>query len=250
MSGNFSNCGQKNSAWLWKLHATCADKRSDQKNYFTRVFHFGSKFGGRVKTFRTFGVRFFRQIFRNCLLRVHGNDQTVHTILRQKLIDPYCFLSAVKKCLVFRQKFFSNLVKTSFHVSEETLREMMFWTETFLRIIFEVWVEFFLMFVKILFFKVRGIFPKRIFFFVFELSYQYCRNLNKNLRTFPKTALPVCQISIIHLKPFSWRKNILRNCKNVCFSYFKQKGRTDLGRNVFEISLYNDIGKIWQSLFQ
>ena len=160
----------------------------------------------------------------------------------QKFIDPYCFLTAVKKCLVFCQKKFRKVFKTAFHLSEETLEAVMFLTEIFLRIILEVWAENILMFVKILLFKVRWKLPKYVFF-VFENSYQYCRNLNINLRTLRAKTSPVCQNSILHLRPFSWRKNSLRNCKNACFSYFKQKGITDLGRNVFEISLYKDIEK-------
>ena len=105
-------------------------------------------------------------------------------------------------------------------------------------------------FVKILFFKVRGIFPKTICFFVFEVCYQLFWTLNKKLRTFRTKTSPVSQISIIHLKPFSWRKNNLRNYKNVCFWYFKQKGVRDLGRNVLKISLYNDIEKTSAGLFQ
>ena len=105
------------------------------------------------------------------------------------------------------------------------------------------------MFLKTLFFEVRWTFPKRIFF-VFEFSNHYCRKLNKNLRTFWTKTSPVCQISILHLNLFSWRKNNLGNGKIVCFSYFKQKGITDLGRNVFEFSLYNDIEKISAGLFQ
>ena len=177
----------------------------------------------------------------------HGSKYTY--TFWQNIIDPYCFLSAVKKCLIFWQKNLGNVVKASFHWSKETLEAVMFLTEIFLRIIFEVWAENFLMFLKTLFFEVRWTFPKR-FFFVFENPNHYCRNLNKTLRTFRTKTSPVCQVSILHLKLFSWRKNKLRNCKNVCFSYINRKGITDLGRNVFEISLYNDIEKKSAGLFQ
>ena len=100
---------------------------------------------------------------------------------------------------------------------------------------------------KLHFLKSVELFRKE--FFVFENSKQSCRTLNKNLRIFWTKTSPVCQISIIHLKLFSWRKNNLRNC-NICFSYFKRKGITDLGRSVFEISFNNDIEKLSACLFQ
>ena len=203
------------------------------------MFLLESRLGERAKAFRTFGVTFIWQFCRNCFFLCPCQCSKYTYTFWQKFIDRYCFLSAVKKSLVFWQKFFSKVVKISFHVSKESLEAAMFLTEIFLRIIFEVWAENILMFVKILLFKVRWNFPK-YFFFVFENSYQYCRNLNNNLRTFRAKSSPVCQNSILHLKPFSWRKNSLRNCKIVCFSYFKQKGITDLGRNVFDISVYND----------
>ena len=59
----------------------------------------------------------------------------------QKFIGPYCFLTADKNCLVFCQKKFRKVVKTSFQLSKETLEAMMFSTEIFIRIIFEVWAE-------------------------------------------------------------------------------------------------------------
>ena len=58
-----------------------------------------------------------------------------------KFIDPYWFLTAVKKYLVFWQKKFGKVVKTSFHVSTKALEAVMFVVENFLRIIFDVWAE-------------------------------------------------------------------------------------------------------------
>ena len=84
----------------------------------------------------------------------------------QKFIGPYCFLTADKNCLVFCQKKFRKVVKTSFQLSKETLEAMMFSTEIFIRIIFEVWAENFLMFLKTLFFEVPWTFPKRFFLFL------------------------------------------------------------------------------------
>ena len=83
----------------------------------------------------------------------------------QKFIDPYCFLFAVRKCLTFWQKNFGKVVITSFHMSTKTLEAVIFLVKKFLRIIFEVWAENILMFVKTFFFEVeiRWTFPERNF---------------------------------------------------------------------------------------
>ena len=60
-------------------------------------------------------------------------------------------------------------------------------------------------------------FPEKRFF-VFENSNHFCRSLKKTLRTFWTKTSPVCQISILHLKLFAWRKSNLRFFSKVCFS--------------------------------
>ena len=182
LSGNFSNCGQKISAGLWKLQATCAEKSSDSK-FFLKGCSFWKVDSEKVRKLFELSVSLLSGNFVETVFLCPCQFSKYTYTFWQKFIDRYCFLSAVKKCLVFWQKFFSKVVKTSFHVSKETLEAAMFLTEIFLRIIFEVWAENILMFVKILLFKVRLNFPK-YFFLNFENSYQYCRNLNNNLRTF------------------------------------------------------------------
>ena len=90
-------------------------------------------------------------------------------------------------------------------------------------------------------------FFRKEFFFVFENSYQYCRNLNKNLRIFHTKKSPVCQVSLLHLKPFSWRIKDVSNCIKVCFSNFKQNCITNFEQktcgNVLEIHCTSTLEK-------
>ena len=180
LSGIFSNFGQKISAGSWKLLATFAEKCSDSKHFFKRCSIWKLNSEIVQKLFALAVSLFFGQMSKVLFLCPWHGSKYTYTFW-QNIIDPYCFLSAVKKCLIFWQKIFGNMVKTSFHLSKETLEAVMFLTEIFLSIIFEVWAENFLMFLKTLFFEVRWNFPKR-FFFVFENSNHYCRNLNNNLR--------------------------------------------------------------------
>ena len=152
-----------------------------------------------------------------------------------KFIGPYWFLTAVKKCLVFCQKNFRKVVKTSFHLPEETLEAVMFLIEIFLCIIFEVWAEKNLKFVKIFFWSLL-IFSEKIFF-VFENSKHYCRNLNNNLRTFQTKSSPVFQNCIKHLKPFSWRKKDVRKCINFAFLTLSKIAWRTLGKRFPETFL-------------
>ena len=169
LSGNFSDCGQKISAGMWKLLATCAEECSDSKHFFKGCSFWKLNSENVQKLFALavslFSGKLSKVLF---LCQWHGSKYTY--TFWQNIIDPYCFLSAVKKCLIFWQKNFGNMVKTSFHLSKETLEAAMFLTEIFLSIIFEVWTENFLMFLKTLFFEDRWTFPN----FFFENSNHYC----------------------------------------------------------------------------
>ena len=153
-----------------------------------------------------------------------------------KIYRPILFFDCGQKLFGLLPKKFRKVIKTSFYLSKETLEAVMFLKEIFTRIIFEVWSENFLMFVKILFIKVRWNFPK-YFFFVFENSYQYCRNLKNNLRTFGGKKSPVFQISILQLKPFSWRKKAVRNCINFAFHTLVKIAWRTLGKRFPETFL-------------
>ena len=196
------------------------------------MFLLKTKFGDRAKAFPSCSVAFFGQMSKVLFLCPWQCSKYTYTF-RQKFMDPYCFLSAVKKCLIFWQKNFGNVVKISFHWSKETLKSVM--SDVFDRNLssYHFWSlsgKLFDVFENFIFWSLLN-FSENIFF-VFENPNHYCRNLNKTLRTFRTKTSPVCQISILHLQLFSWRKNNLRNCIKVCFSYFMQKGITDLGRNV------------------
>ena len=124
-----------------------------------------TKFGDRAKAFRSCSVAFFWQFVENVFF-VSMAWIKIHNTFWQNIIDPYCFLSAVKKCLIFWQKISAMWSKLHSTCPKKTLEAVMFLQEIFLSIIFEVWPENFLMFLKTLFFEVRWTFPKRFFLFL------------------------------------------------------------------------------------
>ena len=171
----------------------------------------------------------------------------------QKFIGPYFFLTADKNCLVFCQKRLRKVVKTSFHLSKETLEAVIFLKEIFNRIIIEVWAENFLMFVKILFIKVRWNFPKRILLCLWNFL-PVLSEIEKQFAHF--SGRKIAGLSNFHT---TFHTVFLkeRGCQKLykfCFSYFSQNCMTNFGQtisgNVFGISLYKYFEKIWAYSFQ
>ena len=247
LKGKFSNCGQKVSASLWKLHTTCAEKSSDSKQFFKRMFLLETKFGDRAKAFRTCGVAFFGNSSK-LLFFLSMAMLKIYTHFLTKVYGPILFFDCGQKMFDLLAKKFRQGGQNFIPLAQRNLRG----NDVFGRKISSYhfcslsW-KFFNVFENFIFWSPLNFSGK--IFFVFEFPNHYCRNLKKNLRTFRTKTSPVCQISIVHLNLFSWRKNNLGNGKIVCFSYFKQKGITDLGRNIFEFSLNNDIEKNSAGLF-
>ena len=271
LSGNFSNCEQKILAGLWKLHATCAEIGSDSKHFFKKMFLLETKFGDLVKAFRTFGVAFFWQFVETAFFCPWQCSKSSVSLLSGKSVEIALFVSIPKlkisiyfltkiyrPILIFDcgQKMFGLLAKkfrqggqNFFPLVHKNFRG----SDVFGRKVssYHIWSlcgKLFDVFENFIYWSPLNFSEKN--FLVFEFSNHYCQNLNNNLRTFWTKTSPVCQISILHLKLFSWRKSNLRSCKNFWFSYFKQKGISDLGRNFFEISLYKHIEKSSAGLFQ
>ena len=171
--GLFQNAGKKSRLVCENCMLQVERKILTRNNFFKKIFLFESKFGDRAKAFRTFGVTFIRQFCRNCFF-VSMPMLKIYKHFLTKIYRPIVFFDSGQTCLVVSQKIFSKMVKTSFHVSTKTVEALMFLVEKFLRIIFEVWAENILLFVKTLFFEVEvlWIFPKRIFF-AFENSNLY-----------------------------------------------------------------------------
>ena len=213
LGGNFSNCGQNISAGLWKLHATCAEKVLTRNN-FLKGCSFWKLILEFVEKLFALAVSLASGTLSKLLFCVHGNAQNFRCRFYLAILSKLLFLcpcQCSKYTYTFWQKnyrtilfcecgqkmfgplkIFQQVGKTSFHLSKETLEAVMTLTEIFIRIIFEVWAEKNLMFVKIFFVKSVDFFRKD--FFVFENSKQYCRNLNNNLRTFQTKSSPVFQI--------------------------------------------------------
>ena len=212
------------------------------------MFLLETKFGDRAKAFRTFGVAFFWHFVETAFF-VSMAMLKIYIHFSTKIYGPILFFDGGQKMFDLLAKKFRQGGQNFFPRVHKNFRG----NDVFGRKVssYHTWSlsgKLFDVFENFIYWSPLNFSEKN--FFVFEFSNHYCRNLNNNLRTFRTKTSMVCQISILHLKLFSWRKSNLRNCKNICFSYFKQNGITDLGRNVFEISLYKHLEESSAGLFQ
>ena len=183
------------------------------------MFHFESKFRGRAKAFRTFSFAFFIKFFETAYYVSIAMFKLYIQFLWQRLIDPYCFLSAVKKCLVLWQKFFKQRdqnvtprVERNFRgkdVFVGNISSYHFWSlsgnyfDVCQNTFYSPWN-----------------FSEKNFFSKFPTS--IVENWTKKVRNSRTKSSPVCQFPILHLKLFSWKKNV-RNCKNFAFHILSKR---------------------------
>ena len=218
-AGIFQTAGKKTRLGCENCMLHLKIKVLTRNSFFKRMFHFESKFRGRAKAFRTFSFAFFIKFFETAYYVSIAMFKLYIQFLWQRLIDPYCFLSAVKKCLVLWQKFFKQrdqnvtpCVERNFRgkdVFVGNISSYHFWSlsgnyfDVCQNTFYSPWN-----------------FSEKNFFF--EISYQYCRKLNKKVRNSRTKSSPVCQFPILHLKLFSWKKNV-RNCKNFAFHILSKR---------------------------
>ena len=150
------------------------------------MFHFGSKFGGRAKAFRTFSVPFFRLFFWNGLLRVHGKDQTVHTFFRQKLIDPYIvFWVRSKNVWSFGKNFSATWSKLPSMCPKKLYGKGCLWQKSFSVSFLKFERKLFWCLSKFYFLKSVEFFRKESFFFCFWSLLPVFSDIEQKVAHFP-----------------------------------------------------------------
>ena len=253
MSGFFLSSGQKNLGWLVKTACYMCREKFWHEPIFLRGCSFLKLNSEIVPKLFELSVPLLPSKSLETAFFVSRAMPKIYIHFLTKIYRPILFFDCGQKMFGLLPKKIRKLVKTSFHLSKETLEAVILLTEIFNRIIIEVWAENFLMFVKNLFIKVRWNFPK-IILLCFWKFLPVLSEIEKQFTHF--SGKKIAGLSNFHT---TFQTVFLkeRGCQKLykfCFSYFRQNCMTNFGQtisgNVFGISLCKYIGKIWACSFQ
>ena len=170
------------------------------------MFLFEKKFGDRAKAFRTFGVTFIWQFCRNCFFFESMPMLKVYIHFLTKIYRPILFFECGQKMIdLLAEKLRQGGHNFIPHVHKNFRGSHLFGKKISSYHLRSLSGKYFDVCENFLFWSWNPLNFSEKNFFAFENSHYYFWNLNKTLRNFRTKKSPVCQVSILHRKPFSWK---------------------------------------------